>query len=194
MDLVAEADADGASGAHHLAVGIHSLQPADGLGDVHGFDALIAQANHFAESALSDQVHRGHAESGCQDSVEGRGRAPALDVSQHADSHFFVSAGGDGVADQIADGAGTTVLLQLRWQMNAFRHHHDGEPFAITLAFGHVVADALYGEWNLRNQDDVGAAGDTRLQRDPTRIASHDFHHHDAVVRLGRSVNLVHRV
>src|SRR2546426_58952 len=107
---------------------------------------------------------------------------------------LVAEADADGAADQVADGAGTTVLLQLRWQVDAFRHHHDGEPFAITLAFGHVVADALYGEGNLRNQDDVSPPGDARLQRDPARVASHDFHHHDAVVRLGCSVDLIDRV
>ena len=35
------------------------------------------------------------------------------------------------------------------------------------------------------------AAGDARFERDPARIAAHDFDHHHAMVGLGRGVNLV---
>jgi hypothetical protein len=33
---------------------VYGFQLSDGVGDVHGFDALIAQTHHLAEAALSD--------------------------------------------------------------------------------------------------------------------------------------------
>ena len=47
------------------------------------------------------------------------------------------------------------------------------------------------GEWDFRNENDVRAAGDAGVEGDPSAVASHDFDHHDAVMRFGRGVNLV---
>ncbi len=38
------------------------------------------------------------------------------------------------------------------------------------------------------------AARHAGFQRDPARIAAHDFDDHDAVMRFRRSVNLVHGI
>ena len=47
---------------------------------------------------------------------------------------------------------------------------------------------------DLRDQDDVGAAADARVERDPARVAPHHLDDHDAVVRLGGRVEPVDRV
>ena len=47
---------------------------------------------------------------------------------------------------------------------------------------------------DLGNQDDVRAPRHTGVQRDESRLATHHFHHHDAVMALGRGVQLVDRL
>ena len=47
---------------------------------------------------------------------------------------------------------------------------------------------------NLGNQDDVGAAGDTAVERDPAGIAPHDFDDHDPAMRFGRGVKAIDRI
>ena len=41
------------------------------------------------------------------------------------------------------------------------------------------------------DEDDVGAAGHARVQRDPADLVAHDLDHEDAAVRVGGRVNLV---
>ncbi len=43
------------------------------------------------------------------------------------------------------------------------------------------------------NQDHVRAAGHSGVQREESRVASHQFHHHGAVVGFGRGVQFVDR-
>src|ERR1700688_3158290 len=93
---VPEADADGAGSADEFAVRVNGFQAADGVGNVHRFDFGSSQADHFPKAPLRDQVHRRYPEAGAEDAVEGRRRAAALDVSQHADSHFLARTRGDG--------------------------------------------------------------------------------------------------
>ncbi len=40
----------------------------------------------------------------------------------------------------------------------------------------------------------MSASGNAGFERDPAGVAPHDFDHHDAVVRFGGGVDLVHRV
>ena len=55
-------------------------------------------------------------------------------------------------------------------------------------------ADAVVGERDLRDQDHVGAAGDSGVEGNPARVAAHDLQHHHAVVALGRGVQAVEGV
>ena len=57
-----------------------------------------------------------------------------------------------------------------------------------------VVADLLDVERALGHEDDVGAAGEAGVARDPARVAAHDLADDDAVVRLGRRVQAVDRL
>ena len=67
--------------------------------------------------------------------------------------------------------------------LRPFRHHDDGEPAAaldpVEDSFGH----GLVTEWNLRDQDDIASAGNSRFQGDPAGIAAHELENHDPVVR-----------
>ena len=45
----------------------------------------------------------------------------------------------------------------------------------------------------LRNENRIGTACDSAVQRDPACIPPHDLDDHDAVVRLGRSMHAVNR-
>src|SRR5208282_2889393 len=46
-------------------------------------------------------------------------------------------------------------------------------------------------ERNFRDQNDVGAAGNTGVESNPTGIAAHDFDEHDAVVAFWGGVKAV---
>ncbi len=56
------------------------------------------------------------------------------------------------------------------------------------------VGDLVEIERDFRNQNDIGAAGDSAVQRDPAGMASHHFHHHDAFVTGRRGVQAIERV
>src|SRR5712671_3888906 len=111
---------------------------ADGVGHIDGNDRVSMQSDHHAETSSGNQVDGSDAEARGQDAIEGRGSASALNVSEHADAHFFFGTNGDGVADQVADGTDATVFLQLRRQLHTFSHYHNGEVLAAFLALGDV--------------------------------------------------------
>jgi len=73
-------------------------------------------------------------------------------------------------------------------------HNDDGEELAAFFALGNVAADGADGKRNFRDEDDVSAAGDARLERNPAAVTAHDLNHHHAMVRRRGSVNLVHGV
>ena len=54
--------------------------------------------------------------------------------------------------------------------------------------------DLLEVVGNLRNQDDVGAAGHAAVQRNPAGVAAHHLDDHDAAMRFGRRVQPIDRV
>src|SRR5271167_1764974 len=126
---------------------------ADGMGHIDRNDRLTTQSDHHSETSCSNEVDRRYSEARCQDAVEGRGRAAALNVPEYADSHFLACANADGIPDQVADRTCATVLLQLRGQLHALGHHHNGEVLAGFFALGDVTADVCDGERNLRDED-----------------------------------------
>src|SRR5437899_3003847 len=65
------------------------------------------------------------------------------------------------------------------------------EALADGLAVAHELADAVDGERYLGDEDGVRSAGDARLERDPAGVAAHHLDEHDAMVRLGRRMDLV---
>ena len=76
----------------------------------------------------------------------------------------------------------------------ALGHHHDGEMPSRRIALADLLADLVDVVRNLRNQDDVGGAGEAAVQRDEPGVAAHHLHHDHAVVALGGGVQLVDRL
>ena len=76
----------------------------------------------------------------------------------------------------------------------AFGDHHQGAVVAAAFAVEHGFGDAFMGEGDFRDQDDVGAAGDAAVERDPAGVAAHDLQHHDALVAVGGGVQPVEGV
>src|SRR5258708_35967397 len=189
--LISKADADGPGRAHQLSVGIDRLQMADGVGYVDGNDGLATQGDHHAETSGGDQVDRSHTKARGQYPVEGRRRASTLDMPQHAHPDFFFRAQGNGIADQVANGAqASPIFFQLGWMLNPFRHHHDGDTLAAFFALRDVFADVADGEGNFGNENDVRPTAYAGLERDPPAVASHDLDYHDAWMRRTGRVNL----
>ena len=57
-----------------------------------------------------------------------------------------------------------------------------------------LVGDLGVIEGNLGNENYVGTACETAVERDPAGVASHHFEHHDALVARGRRVQPIQRV
>ncbi len=81
-----------------------------------------------------------------------------------------------------------------RNRRRALRDHHDRERRPAAVAVQDLVAHLVDVERLLGDEDDVGTAGETRVQRDPAGMAAHDLAHHHAVVALGGGVQAVDRV
>ena len=126
-DSIPKTNPNGARRAHQFTVRVDSSDLADGIGDVDRFDSGVAQANHFAEAALRDQVHSCDAEACAQNPIEGRRRTATLNVAQNTDANFFVRGQGDAVANQIPYRSSSRELPQLGRKLDAFRNNHNRE-------------------------------------------------------------------
>ncbi len=73
----------------------------------------------------------------------------------------------------------------------AFGDGDDTEPLAPARAADNVLAHLRQVVRNLRDEDDISAAGNARMQGNPAGVSAHHLHDHHAMVRAGRSVNLV---
>ena len=78
--------------------------------------------------------------------------------------------------------------------LRAFRHHDNTEIRSTDVARVNLRRYGLEREGNFRNQDDVRATGDSGVQRNPTSLAAHHLHEHDAMVALGRAVEPVDQI
>ena len=61
------------------------------------------------------------------------------------------------------------------------------------MALANQLRNLINIKRNFWNKDDIGSAGDAAVGRDPSRRASHHFHHDHAIVRFGRGVHAVDR-
>jgi hypothetical protein len=192
-------NSDGAGGIDQFAVRVDGFHFSDGLGDVHVLDAAATQRDHLHETTLGDEVDGSDAEAGTENPIIGRGRAAALGVAEDGDAHFFLRALADGFSDEVADAdalgylavAGDVVLAYLLGNGYTLGQGDDGELLSEDMALTDVVANLLDAEGDFGDQDDVGAAGDSGVQGDPARVASHHFDDHDAVMRFGGGVDAV---
>jgi hypothetical protein len=76
----------------------------------------------------------------------------------------------------------------------AFRNHHDRSQTTSSLARLNYPSNLVVIEWDFRNQNDIGAACDAAMQRDPTGMASHHFDYHHSPVAGRGSVQSVERI
>src|SRR5581483_2910565 len=162
-------------------------------------DLAAAQRHHLAVLFLGNEFHGSRAEAGAQQAIEWRGRAAALHVTKHSYANFLLRAAPEHVSNQVANRTGARGGAPLDLELgpplgghdNTLGHAHDGEGLPAALAALDEVADILEFERDFGDEDDVGAAGDAGFERDPAGIAAHNFHHHDAVMRLSGGEELV---
>src|SRR5262245_66686190 len=75
----------------------------------------------------------------------------------------------------------------------ALGHDDDRELLSQALALADLFTTAFVGERNLRNRNDVFAACDAVVERDPAGVASHDVENRHAVVTFYRCLKPVTR-
>jgi hypothetical protein len=138
---------------------------------------------------LIRQLDGFHAKAGRENPVERCRRAAALEVTEHATTRFFACLFSDFVRNNFADStepklAAFYVAFHLFtvFRSRAFRNHNDSSKVTCCLTrFDHPRYIVVI-EWNFGNQNDIGAARDAAMQRDSTRVPSHDFDNDDPPV------------
>src|SRR6476661_296160 len=98
-------------------------------------------------------------------------------------SRVVLDRAGNLTADtaQAVRSPGSATLHQLDGavlEARTFRHYHDAEVTAGRFPTANFAADLFHVERNLRNENDVGAAGKSAIQRNPSRVAAHQLDHH----------------
>ncbi len=76
----------------------------------------------------------------------------------------------------------------------AFCHCNDGESAALSVPVLDLVDHLLDVIGNLGNQDNVGAAGHTGIQGQPSYLVAHNFHNEDSAVGSRRGVDVVNGI
>src|SRR5581483_6223386 len=78
--------------------------------------------------------------------------------------------------------AALDVALDLFTMFGARPFGHNDHGARVTGSFARFddVGDLVVIEWNFGDQDDIGAAGPSAVQPNPSRVAPHHFDHHDA--------------
>ena len=73
---------------------------------------------------------------------------------------------------------------------------HDDNRAELTGGFARFdrAGDFVVIERDLGNQNDIGAARDTAMQRDPTGVTSHDFHDHNALMTSCGGMKPIERI
>ncbi len=169
----------------------------------HADDVRALQRDHLAPVGVLDRVDRVQAEAGGQPAVpRGRGAA-ALHVAEHRGARLLAGAlldlRGQPLADaaeaDVAEGVDLLVEQDLVALLRgcALGDHDDRRVLGLEAGLD-PVADLLDVVLLLGDEDDVGAAGDAGVQRDPASVPAHDLDDQHPVVRLGRGVQPVDRL
>ena len=104
-NLITERNVDIARGLHQLAVRRDKPEPIDCFGNRHVTYLIVLVAHHRPEMPLVRQLDGFNAETCRQNSVEGRRRAAALKMTEHAGARFFSRACCDFARHDFADPA-----------------------------------------------------------------------------------------
>src|SRR5581483_9181022 len=200
--LVAEGNLDGACGLHHLAIGLDYAKMIDRVGDWHGRDLVVLIRDHVAEFPLADHLDGVDAKPRAEDAVERGGCAAALQMAEHAGARFLAGARGNFACDDFADATELVFavdgfvlhgLLAVFWP-RAFCDDDHRAKATVFFAFADGFGDFFKIERNLRNQNDVCAAGEPAVERDLAGVATHEFDDHHATMARCGGVQAVERV
>lgn len=177
---------------------------ADGPGKGDFDDIAALEAGHESPALVADHVHGGNSEAGGEDAVEHGRWTAALDMAKHGDAGFHAGAVADGVGETAAEFFGSEVDvaelvagrdagLGLFETVDAGAFGDDDDAEILTLIPPHVETfdDVLKLGSDLRDDDVVGAAGETADGGDPTGFAAHDLDDHGTMVGAGGSVEVV---
>jgi hypothetical protein len=115
---------------------------------------------------------------------------------------FALHVAGEKVADSALGkpDVSESVLLRLPLALSfelgdprAFRDHDDAEQLSLPAPAVQVRDHLLERDLELRDEDQVGPAGDAPHHSDPARVTTHDLDHHHAMVCGGGRVQPVER-
>ena len=162
---------------------------------------MVLVADHGSEFAFEDELDRFDAEPGSEDPVErGRGSA-ALEVAQDAGADFPACSLAHLAADDLGDPAeavfaarGVVAFLAAILGRSALGHDDHRALRPLAAAAHHLGGDLFKFERDLRDEDDIRAAGEPAVKRDPPRMAAHHFQDHHALVAVAGGMKPVQRI
>ena len=197
----AQADAHGAGDVQHVAVAGHAAGLAGDVGQRVGGHMAVDHGNGHAVVLVRHETGSVRAELGGQHAVIGAGAAAALHVAGHADAglgtghllDLLRNAGcGGGVTGLGALGGPLLALhLGLLGGEGTLGHGQNREVLARLGAVLDSSGDLLDVVGQLRQQDDVSAARNAGVQRQPAGFVAHDLNAHDAAVAARGGVDAV---
>src|SRR4029079_4542567 len=122
-------------------------------------------------------------------------------MPENATARFFSSAFGNLARDDFTDSAKAKFaafhvafdLFAMFWSRTFSDHNNTPQISSRLTRFDHA-RDFVEIEWNFGNQNNIGAACDAAVQRDPAGVATHYFDHHDSPVTRRRGVHPIERV
>jgi hypothetical protein len=199
--LIAEGDAHRAAGLDHLAFGRHEFEPVDGVGNRNAKHLIVLIADHLAKLLFGDEFDGADAETGAENSVQsGRGSA-ALQVSKDAGARFLFRAGRYLASDDFANAPQAIFsnghranLLVAFFGASPLRSHDHRAETVVGVSFADGLGDFFVIERDFRNEDDVRAAGEPAVERDPSGVPPHDLDDHGPLVTAGGGVQAVESI
>ena len=206
ISVVAEADAEKTGLGNDVGAGVYSLELAGYLFQGNGGDDPVLDGHHVAVFLVGDHLRRLGAQTGGKNPVIGAGSAATLHMAGNGDPDLAAGGLGDLVGNAVGDGGELLqhmglvflefLLVQLRGLLgqSAFRHRDDGEAVAGIGTLLDLGKDGVDVVGDLRDQDDVRAAGHTGVQGQPAGLVAHDLHDEDPVVGGGGGMDAVNDI
>src|SRR5438876_2277580 len=121
-------------------------------------------------------------------------------MAKHTATRFFSSALGNFVRHHSANSTKTkfaafhlTSDLFAMFRSSAFCDHDNSSQITSRFARLDHGRNLVVMEWDLGDQNDIGAAGEAPVQCDPAGVSPHHFNNHDAPVASRRSVQPIER-
>src|ERR1700730_2856749 len=199
--LIAKGNVDVTRGLNHFAVRWDEAQTVHRIGDRNVSHLIILVTDHGTEMSFVGQLHGFNSEARAQDPVE-RGWWPAaLQMSKHTRPRFFSRSFRDLTRYHIPDSAQSKFaafdiafnLLAISWP-RAFGHDNERANPARGFPLLYRLSNLVVIKRDLRNQDNVRAAGEAAVERDPAGVASHYFDNHHPFVARRRCVQTIESV